>query len=138
MRYIFYGAAAFTGTGVDLWNINQVKDMTYIFQSAKALTSCNKRKIADAWKSSAAFTSAAFTSRGYDADWAADKCACVSGTSFSATGFSPCTMCASATTCGTSVGVKTACTTTTNMVCNVRDYPLLRPVLRAVVARHMW
>ena len=61
----FEGAAAFTGTGVDLWNINKVKTMVFTFDGATALTSCNKRKIADAWKSNAAFTATT-----YDTDWA--------------------------------------------------------------------
>ena len=65
----FYKAAAFNGTGVDLWNINKVMVMKYIFKDATALTSCNKRKIADAWKSSAVFTATT-----YDTDWAADTC----------------------------------------------------------------
>jgi surface protein len=69
LEYTFSGAASFTGTGVDLWNINKVKTMGGIFKDATALTSCNKRKIADAWKSNAAFTN-----RGYDTDWAADTC----------------------------------------------------------------
>ena len=72
MGYTFWGAASFTGTGVDLWNINKVNNMKYIFDQqgggfATALTSCNKLKIADAWKSSAAFTATT-----YDTDWAAD------------------------------------------------------------------
>ena len=43
---------------------------------------------------------------------------CVAGTSFSASGsgYAPCTTCAEASTCG-AAGVKTACTQTTNTVC---------------------
>jgi surface protein len=76
MRYTFYKAASFTGTGIDLWNINKVtQDMTFTFSGAKALTSrrssrCNKRKIADAWKSNAAF--ALFATRSPDTFWATD------------------------------------------------------------------
>ena len=74
MSSTFRDASSFTGTGVDLWNINKVGwrmgmkivGMNNIFTGAKALTSCNKRKIADAWKSNTVFT--------YDTDWAADKC----------------------------------------------------------------
>ena len=69
MGYTFDGATSFTGTGVDLWNINKVKDMRLIFGDADALTSCNKRKIADAWKSNAA----AGPSVDFPA-WDADKC----------------------------------------------------------------
>ena len=65
----FNGAASFTGTGVDLWNINKVKTIGGIFYGTKAITSCNKRKIADAWKSNAAFTAT-----DYDTDWATDTC----------------------------------------------------------------
>jgi hypothetical protein len=54
---------------VDLWNINKVKDMFVIFDGATALTSCNKRKIANAWKSSAAFTATT-----YDTSWATVTC----------------------------------------------------------------
>ena len=73
LGYTFKDASSFTGTGVDLWNINKVKSVTSIFDGggngANALTSCNKRKIADAWKSNAAFTAT-----DYDTDWAADTC----------------------------------------------------------------
>jgi len=41
--------------------------MFHTFLSAKALTSCNKRKIADAWNSNAAFTAT-----DYDTKWAPD------------------------------------------------------------------
>ena len=68
MRYTFYGASSFTGTGLDLWNINKVKNMDNTFNGANALTSCSKRKIADAWKSNVAFTATYYT------DWAADTC----------------------------------------------------------------
>ena len=69
MGRTFSYATSFTGTGVDLWNINKVKDMRLIFGDADALTSCNKRKIADAWKSNAA----AGPSVDFPA-WDADKC----------------------------------------------------------------
>ena len=63
----FNKAASFTGTGLDLWNINKVKKLRGIFLNAKALTSYNKRKIADAWKSNAAFKATT-----YDTDWTAE------------------------------------------------------------------
>ena len=57
MTSTFSGASSFTGTGVDLWNINkmEMRKMSRIFEGANenepsnALTSCSKRKIADAW-----------------------------------------------------------------------------------------
>jgi hypothetical protein len=112
MSGTFMDAASFTGTGVDLWNINKVKDMDSIFKNANALNSCNKRKIADAWKSNAAFTA-----QTYDTDWAADKCACGGGETFSTSGGAPCTACAEASTCA--AGVKTACTAAKNTACKV-------------------
>ena len=47
------------------------------FTGTPALTSCNKRKIADAWKSNTAFTA----TTPYPLDWADDTCpnACVAG-----------------------------------------------------------
>ena len=65
----FNGAAKFTGTGVDTWNIAEAKSMSGTFTSTTSLTTCNKRKIADAWKSSAVFDDTT-----YDTDWAADTC----------------------------------------------------------------
>ena len=43
--------------------------MTDTFFSTTSLTTCNKRKITDAWKSSAVFTATT-----YDEDWAGDTC----------------------------------------------------------------
>ena len=65
----FYKASKFTGTGVDTWDVAKVTDMGNTFSSATSLTTCNKRKIADAWKSSAVFVATT-----YDTDWAADTC----------------------------------------------------------------
>ena len=62
----FYLAAKFIGTGLDSWDVAKVTSMSSTFYS---LTSCNKRKIADAWKSSAVFVAT-----DYDTDWAADTC----------------------------------------------------------------
>jgi len=69
LEHTFFSASKFTGTGVDTWDVAKVTDMGATFLSATSLTSCNKRKIADAWKSNAAFTKTT-----YDTDWAADKC----------------------------------------------------------------
>jgi hypothetical protein len=104
----------FTGAGLNKWNIAKVKDMTFTFKLATSLTSCNKRKIADAWT-----TSAVFKATTYGTDWAADTCLCEVGLTWSRTGNDPCTVCAANSTCG--VGVKTGCTTTTNTVC--KDSP---------------
>ena len=159
MSYTFRGATSFTGTGVDLWNINkmEMRKMFRIFEGANenepsnALTSCSKRKIADAWKNNAAFnttlgcvggwscsgtappgcrnrvcgcTDNCTTYITYITDWAADKCTpCVAGTTFSASGNAPCTTCAAASSCAT--GVKTACITTTDTVCKVSTVSLL-------------
>jgi hypothetical protein len=69
----FYGASKFTGTGVDTWDVAKVATtkatMKNTFDGATSLTTCNKRKIADAWKSSAVFVATT-----YDTDWAADTC----------------------------------------------------------------
>ena len=65
----FSGASKFTGTGVDTWDVAKVTAMTDTFTSTTSLTTCNKRKIADAWKSSAVFVAT-----DYDTDWAADTC----------------------------------------------------------------
>ena len=69
LPYAFYSAYKFAGVGLDSWDISKVTDMSNTFTSATSLTTCNKRKIADAWKSSAVFVATS-----YDTDWAADKC----------------------------------------------------------------
>ena len=80
MKSMFEAAQKFTGTGLDEWNVARVSSKTNggfsrifngatTFNSATSLASCNRRKIADAWKSSAAFTKTT-----YDTAWSADKC----------------------------------------------------------------
>jgi len=69
LGYTFERASKFTGTGVDTWNVAMVTDMTATFGSTTTLTTCNKRKIADAWKSSAVFVATT-----YGTDWTADTC----------------------------------------------------------------
>ena len=70
----FYGASKFEGTGLASWVITKVAffhqgaDAT-IFNGATSLTSCNKREIADAWKSNSVFDATT-----YDTDWAVDTC----------------------------------------------------------------
>ena len=70
MGFTFSGASSFAGTGVDLWNVNKVTIMSNIFDGTTALTSCNKRKIADAWKSIQSFVGTSYDNY----DWADDKC----------------------------------------------------------------
>jgi hypothetical protein len=70
LMFTFANAATFVGTGVSKWNVAKVTTMTSAFNSASALTSCNKRKIADAWS----VISSVFLATTYDTDWAADTC----------------------------------------------------------------
>jgi surface protein len=69
LQSTFYGASKFTGTGVDTWDVAKVTTMSNTFTSTTSLTTCNKRKIADAWNSITAFVATS-----YDTDWAADTC----------------------------------------------------------------
>jgi hypothetical protein len=69
LLHTFIFASKFVGTGLSAWDVAKVNDMRSTFFSATSLTTCNKRKIADAWKSSAAFVATS-----YDEDWAADTC----------------------------------------------------------------
>ena len=69
LYFTFYKASKFTGKGLASWNVAKVTTMGYTFSSRTSLTTCNKRKIADAWKSNAVFVATT-----YDTDWAADKC----------------------------------------------------------------
>ena len=61
----FRDASKFAGTGVDAWDVAKVTTMGDTFLSTTSLTTCNKRKIADAWKSSTVFVATS-----YDTDWA--------------------------------------------------------------------
>jgi hypothetical protein len=61
--------ASFIGAGLETWHVAQVTTMDGTFTGAASLAPCNKRKIADAWKSSAAFTAT-----NYDEEWSADTC----------------------------------------------------------------
>ena len=62
---LFDGAAKFTGTGLYKWRVPEATDMKDMFRST-VLTSCNKRKIADAWKGNNAFK--------YTSAWAGETC----------------------------------------------------------------
>ena len=72
MQRMFETATVFTGAGLEKWSVSTVTDMADTFLNANALTSCNKRKIADAWTliSSATFVDTTT----YDTDWASDTC----------------------------------------------------------------
>ena len=67
LEQTFNGASKFAGVGLHLWDISKVTKMTSTFTSATSLTSCSKRKIVDAWKSSAAFSS-------WNTAWAGETC----------------------------------------------------------------
>jgi hypothetical protein len=69
LQNTFYGASKFTGTGIDTWDVAKVTTLERTFEYTTSLITCNKRKIADAWKSSAAFVATS-----YDTDWATDTC----------------------------------------------------------------
>ena len=65
----FGRAAMFEGTGLKSWDIASVTTLSKTFMSTTSLTTCNKRKIADAWKSSAVFVATS-----YGTDWAGETC----------------------------------------------------------------
>jgi hypothetical protein len=67
MRLTFAYASKFEGTGLSKWNIAKVTDILNAFISTGSLTSCNKRKIVNAWKSNSAFVATS-----YDTDWAGE------------------------------------------------------------------
>ena len=70
----FSGAARFTGQGLEAWSVGAVTDIAAAFDGAMSLTSCTKRKIADAWTAASDPGGSAFTATSYDTDWAADVC----------------------------------------------------------------
>ena len=69
LKSTFRSTYKFTGTGLSSWDVAKVGTMGGTFFSTRSLTTCNKRKIADAWKSSAVFVATT-----YDTDWTADTC----------------------------------------------------------------
>ena len=77
LRETFNGATKYVGAGLGGWSVAKVSDMTNTFQSAITLASCNKRLIADAWKSNTAFTATT-----YDTNWLAGPAATCDGTPF--------------------------------------------------------
>ena len=64
----FDKAYAFEGNGVEQWDITKVVAMAHMFHKADSLTSCNKRMIADAWKTNVVFKNS------YGTEWANDSC----------------------------------------------------------------
>ena len=114
MEQTFQHAAKFKGIGLDKWVVAKVTNMANTFHLATGLTSCNKRKIADAWTP----IGTVFAATSYDEDWAADTCLCTAGSTWSVSGSEPCAVCAADATCGGAGGVETACTSTTDTVCN--------------------
>jgi surface protein len=136
LQSMFQHASKFAGVGLDSWDTASVTTLYHTFHEARemnsdlspwnvakvtnmgntftatSLTTCNKRLIADAWKSSSVFVATT-----YDTDWAADACPCTAGSTWSATGNTPCEACAAEVTCAD--GVKTSCATTTDTVCDV-------------------
>jgi hypothetical protein len=102
----------FVGEGLAQWKLDKIKNaesMIAAFEGANGLSSCNKRKIADAWPINIYYNA-----------WVAEKCPvvptipCVAGSNFSSTGNVPCQPCA---TCGSTEYFSAACTTTTNSAC---------------------
>ena len=69
LQATFKSASKFAGVGLDVWDVANVTKMADTFTATTSLTTCNKRKIADAWKSSATFTGTT-----YDTDWAGETC----------------------------------------------------------------
>ena len=68
LQNMFYRASKFEGTGLFKWNVAKIKNMLNTFNTATSLTACNKRKIADAWASNAAFVAAT-----YDTTWSSES-----------------------------------------------------------------
>ena len=67
LQNTFNIASKFTGTGLSAWDVAKVTIMSNTFAVTTSLSSCNKRKIADAWKSNSAFAT-------YDIAWTSDTC----------------------------------------------------------------
>jgi hypothetical protein len=69
MSQTFSSTSTFLGVGLASWDVSKVADMTRTFNTATSLTSCNKHRIALAWKSSAVFVATS-----YGTDWASFTC----------------------------------------------------------------
>ena len=82
LEYTFDSAYKFAGTGLSSWDIAKVNKMNYVFgwgpstSSDRApLTSCNKRRIADAWTAASDPGGTKFIATSYGTDWAGETCA---------------------------------------------------------------
>ena len=64
---MFNSASAFTGQGVASFNVGKVTNLIDAFKDAVGLTSCNKKRIDDAWKSNVLFKASDF-------GWTSDRC----------------------------------------------------------------
>jgi hypothetical protein len=69
LEWTFRDASKFTGMGLNSWDVAKVATMSNTFTSTTSLTTCDKRKIADAWKSSSVFVATTYVT-----DWAGDTC----------------------------------------------------------------
>ena len=65
MTYMFMNAIKFEGNYLEKWIVSKVTTMSDMFDNT-ALTSCNKRRIADAWGS--------LPATNYVAKWTSDTC----------------------------------------------------------------
>ena len=66
MTSMFSNAVANKGDGLENWDVAKVSAMANMFTNTLAMTSCNKRRIADAWKDLPATNDVK--------DWAGDTC----------------------------------------------------------------
>ena len=82
--YQTFRSAGEMNSDLSKWDVAKVTDMGNTFYFTTSLSTCNKRKIADAWKSSSVFVATT-----YDTDWAADTCPCPQGQAYA----SAATMC---------------------------------------------
>ena len=67
VQQMLKGATSFTGQGAASFNVAQVTNFDNAFTGASGLTSCNKKRIGDAWKSNAVFKASDF-------GWINDRC----------------------------------------------------------------
>ena len=67
VQLMFSSASAFTGQGVASFNVGKVTNFNDAFTGAVGLTSCNKKRIDDAWRSNTVFKASDF-------GWTSDRC----------------------------------------------------------------
>jgi len=73
MESTFQGASAMTNIDISRWDVAKVTTMTSVF-SGTVMSSCNRRRIADAWTAASDPGGSAFAATSYDTDWATDVC----------------------------------------------------------------